>query len=138
MLGITGTGLKTHRPFFPKGWNPGFRRFPVRVAPPVQQYLPAQESNRAALAALGLPGRVINAPLASAYSDLLPPLVPPGPKPMITMRFDRSYRPGKLGGYRGPPARFGTGKPTLPPIRLRPGRSEPVRKRKPQGFFGTR
>ena len=99
----------TMRPFFPKSWDKKTGWFPKRIGPPIQRYLPAEESNRAALAALGLPGRVINAPLATAYSDLLPPLMPKGWNPAITMQF---------GGYQGPPARFGSGRSTLPPIRL--------------------
>jgi len=98
------------RPFFPKSWDRGRGGWrPKRIGSPVQQYLPAEESSRAALASLGLPGRVINAPLASAYADLLPPALPAGWNPAITMQLEN---------YRGPPARFGSGKPTLPPIRL--------------------
>jgi len=113
LLGTSFTWNPTLRPFFPMSWGQRKRPAvgPKRVGPPVQQYLPAEESNRAALAALGLPGRVINAPLATAYTNLLPPIAgfAEGPAPAITMQ---------LGGYRGPPARFGSGRPTLPPIRL--------------------
>jgi len=139
-MSLLGSGFgfsPTMRPFFPKSWDQRTGWFPKRIGPPIQQYLPAEESNRAALAALGLPGRVINSPLASAYTDLLPPALPEGWNPAITMQFGQAHRPGQLGGYRGPPARFGSGRPTLPPIRMTRGLNEPTRKRKPQGFFGT-
>ena len=116
MMSLLGTSFLSSphlRPFFPKSWDArqgGAGWLPKRIAPPVQRYLPAEESQRASLAALGLPGRVINAPLATAYSDLLPPLAPEGWNPAITMNFEN---------YRGPPARFGSGRPTLPPIRPR-------------------
>jgi len=118
MMSLLGTSFLSSphlRPFFPKSWDQGIQWSPLRPTAPIQKYLPAQESNRAALAALGLPGRVINAPLASAYSDLLPPEVQSMP-PGVRLPGGPTMLPPGGTGYRGPPARFGTGRPTLPPI----------------------
>jgi len=80
----------------PSGFPPGL---PTRLGAPQQRFQPAQESDRAGLAALGLPGQVINAPVATGFADLLPPEWKSPGEPQIGMVLGKTSSFGRYADY---------------------------------------